>query len=316
VKYKDYYEIMGVSKNATPEEIKKAYRKLSRKYHPDVSKEKDAEERFKEIGEAYEVLRDKEKRAAYDQLGSNWKAGQGFTPPPNWEDQFTQYGDHYSSTDGEPFSDFFESLFGRGGYQRSAHGGSHRARGQDSRAQIQIDLEDAYTGATRSISLSGQSTDEHGRVQVKERTLNVKIPKGIKEGQSIRLQKQGSPGFGGGENGDLYLEVHFKPHPLYKVEGKDVSIELPITPWEAALGEKVKVPTPLGVVDLKLPESANSGSKMRLKGRGLPAKEPGDFYVKLKIVLPKKLSDEEKELYKALKEKAKDFNPRENMGVN
>lgn len=314
--YKDYYEIMGVSKNATPEEIKKAYRKLSRKYHPDVSKEKDAEERFKEIGEAYEVLRDEEKRAAYDQLGSNWKAGQGFTPPPNWQDQFAQYGDQYSSADGEPFSDFFESLFGRGGFQRDMHGGNHRARGQDSRAQIMIDLEDAYTGATRSISLSGQTIDEHGRVQVKERTLNVKIPKGIKEGQSIRLQKQGSPGFGGGENGDLYLEVHFKPHPLYKVDGKDVTIELPITPWEAALGEKVKVPTPAGTVDLKLPESANSGSKMRLKGRGLPAKEPGDFYVKLKIVLPKNLSDEEKDLYKALKEKAKDFNPRANMGVN
>lgn len=314
--YKDYYQIMGVDKNATPEEIKKAYRKLSRKYHPDVSKEKDAEERFKEIGEAYEVLRDEEKRAAYDQLGSNWKAGQGFTPPPNWQEQFHQYDDHYSAAGGEPFSDFFESLFGRGGFQHDMHGANRKSRGQDSRAKIMIDLEDAYTGTTRSISLSGQTIDEHGRVQVKERTLNVKIPKGIKAGQSIRLQKQGNPGFGGGENGDLYLEVQFNPHPLYQVDGKDVTIELPITPWEAALGEKVKVPTPAGTVDLKLPESANSGSKMRLKGRGLPAKEPGDFYVKLKIVLPKNLSEEEKSLYKSLKEKANNFNPRAKMGVN
>jgi len=295
---------MGVDKTATQDEIKKAYRKLARKFHPDVSKEKDAEQRFKEIGEAYEVLRDKEKRAAYDQLGSNWKAGQGFTPPPNWQEQYHQGG---ASFDGSgDFSDFFESLFG-GGFRQSSQQGFGRGRrprttkGQDSHAKLMIDLQDSYTGATKSFTLREQVVNEQGLLQNKERTLKVKIPKGIKEGQKIRLQKQGEAGVAGGEHGDLYIEVGFNPNPLYEVEGKNITMELPITPWQAALGETVKVETPSGNVDLKLPKGINSGSKMRLKGRGLPTKVPGDLFVKLKIVFPEPLTDKEIELYQSLK---------------
>ena len=298
--YKDYYKIMGVAKGASQDDIKKSYRKLARKFHPDVSKEKDAENRFKEINEAYEVLRDKEKRAAYDQLGSNWKAGQsGFTPPPNWQDQFHQGQGGFNSGAGaggeSDFSDFFESLFGGGGGQRSARGRQQHQRqmkGQDSHTKIMIDLQDSYTGATRSFTL---------RDETKERTLKVKIPKGIKAGQKIRLQKQGEAGFGGAEHGDLYIEVGFNANPLYVVEGADITTELSISPWQAALGDKVKVPTPTGDIDLSVPKLVSSGSKMRLKGRGLPGKVAGDFFVKLKIVFPKTLSTEEEALYQSLK---------------
>lgn len=285
---------MGVDKTASDDEIKTSYRKLARKFHPDVSKEKDAETRFKEINEAYEVLRDKEKRAAYDQLGSNWKAGQsGFTPPPNWQDQFHQSNGNFNGGGQGDFSDFFESLFG-GGFSGNQH--SSRARqsmqGQDSNAKILIDLQDAYTGATRSFSLLEQG---------KKRTLKVKIPKGIKSGQKIRLQNQGEAGYGGASNGDLFLEVGFNPDPLYSVEGSDITTELAISPWQAALGDKVKVPTPTGAIDLTIPKLVSSGSKMRLKGRGLPSKVVGDFFVKLKIVFPKTLSKEEETLYQSLK---------------
>ena len=316
VNYKDYYQIMGVDKNATQAEIKKAYRKLARKYHPDVSKEKDAEQRFKEIGEAYEVLRDEEKRAAYDQLGSNWKAGQGFTPPPNWQEQFQQGGAGFSGANfegSEQFSDFFESLFG-GGFQgsrtsRQGFGGyaNHaqgRARGQDSHAKLFIDLQDSYSGTTRSFTLHEQVVNEQGKVQTKARTLKVKIPKGIKAGQKIRLANQGEAGFGGGKRGDLFIEVDFNKDPLYDVDGKNITMEVPVTPWQAALGETITVNTPSGNVDLKLPKAVNSGSKMRLKGRGLPAKVPGDLFVKLKIVFPEKLSAQETSLYQQLKELA------------
>jgi curved DNA-binding protein len=301
VNYQDYYKIMGVDKTATQDEIKKAYRKLARKYHPDVSKEKDAEQRFKEIGEAYEVLRDKEKRAAYDQLGSNWKAGQGFTPPPNWQEQFKQGNGNYSHNAQGDFSDFFESLFG-GGFNTSQHRARHhqQSRGQDSHAKIAIELEDSYKGATRSFTLQDQVVNEYGQMQIKERTLKVKIPKGIKAGQKIRLQKQGES-IGGGIKGDLYLEVNFKPNALFEVDGANVTTEISIAPWQAALGDKIKVPTPSGDVDLTLPKLVSSGSKMRLKGRGLPGKVAGDFYVKLKIVMPKTLSAEEESLYQSLK---------------
>lgn len=291
---------MGVAKGASQDDIKKSYRKLARKFHPDVSKEKDAENRFKEINEAYEVLRDKEKRAAYDQLGSNWKAGQSaFTPPPNWQDQFHQGQGGFNSgaTDQGDFSEFFESLFG-GGFnanQHSARGRQHQQRqmkGQDSHTKIMIDLQDSYTGATRSFTL---------RDETKERTLKVKIPKGIKAGQKIRLQKQGQAGFGGAEHGDLYIEVGFNPTPLYIVEEANITTEVSISPWQAALGDKVKVPTPTGDIDLNVPKLVSSGSKMRLKGRGLPGKVAGDFFVKLKIVFPKSLSTEEEALYQSLK---------------
>ncbi len=306
--YKDYYKIMGVVKTASQDEIKKSYRKLARKFHPDVSKEKNAETRFKEINEAYEVLRDKEKRAAYDQLGSNWKAGQSdFTPPPNWQDQYHQGNSHFHAGGQDDFSDFFESLFG-GGFNANQHSsrGHKSIQGQDSHANILIDLQDAYTGTTRSFTLQDQVVDKNGQLKPHQRTLKVSIPKGIKPGQKIRLKKQGQTGTGGAENGDLYIEVGFTPNPLYSVEGVDVTTELAISPWQAALGEKVKVPTPTGNIDLSLPKLVSSGSKMRLKGRGLPGKIVGDFFVKLKIVFPKNLSTEEETLYQSLKVLATD----------
>lgn len=318
--YKDYYKILGVEKNATQDEIKRSYRKLARKYHPDISTENEAEERFKEVGEAYEVLKDPEKRVAYDQLGEHWKTGQGgFQPPPDWNEGFEFHGGSYTGANETDFSDFFESLFGqrRAGAQHSpgAHRGGFQARGQDSHARVFIELEDAYLGATRSLTLQSTEMGADGRPHVRPRTLNVKIPKGLKEGQTIRLQGQGSPGFGGGKAGDLYLEIGFNPHSLYKVNGHDVSLELPVTPWEAALGASVEVPTPSGKVELKIPSGSSSGKRMRLKGRGIPAKSKGDFYITLEVVMPQKLSEKEKSLYQALQKEAGNFNPRATLGV-
>jgi curved DNA-binding protein len=306
VNYKDYYKVMGVDKAATQEDIKKSYRKLARKFHPDVSKEKDAETRFKEINEAYEVLRDKEKRKAYDQLGSNWKDGQsGFTPPPNWQEQFHQGNGGFNTDEQGDFSDLFESLFG--GKNRSRQ----PMKGQDTHTKIVIDLQDSYTGATRSFTLLNKTGNQQGLKQAKDRTLNVKIPKGIKSGQKIRLQKQGEAGFNGAQNGDLYIEVGFSPNPLYIVEGANITTEISISPWQAALGGKVKVPTPTGSIDLSLPKLVCSGSKMRLKGRGLPSKVIGDFFVKIKIVFPKNLSAEEEAHYQSLK--ALSLNEKDNI---
>ena len=323
MEYKDYYKIMGVSKDAAQDEIKRAYRKLARKYHPDVSKESDAEERFKEVGEAYEVLKDPEKRTAYNQLGANWKVGeQGFQPPPDWDAGFEFHGGGYTgaAAGSADFSDFFESLFGQraGGFQTGGAGSqrsAYRAQGENSHAKVFIDLEDAYQGATRSLNLRSTILDPNGHPQIKERTLSVKIPKGVKAGQNIRLQGQGSPGFGGGPAGDLYLEIEFNPHSIYKVDARDVLLELPITPWEAALGGKTQAPTPTGKVELKIPPCTSSGKRMRLKGRGIPGKTPGDFYVTLEIALPEKLSDKEKSLYEALQKETSQFNPRIKLGV-
>ncbi len=326
MEYKDYYKIMGVSKDASQQEIKRAYRKLARKYHPDVSKEKDAEERFKEVGEAYEVLKDPEKRTAYDQLGANWKAGQqGFQPPPDWDAGFEFHGDTFTggTAGAEGFSDFFESLFGHagGGFQHRSDQGAgtgsrqYQMRGEDSHAKVFVDLEDTYQGTSRSLTLRSTVMGSDGRPQLKPRTLNVKIPKGVKAGQNIRLKGQGSPGIGGGPAGDLYLEIEFNPHSIYKVDGADVLLDVPITPWEAALGGKIKVPTPSGPIDLKIPASSSSGKKMRLKGRGIPAKQSGDFYVTLMIVLPDSQSEKEKELYQELQQANSHFNPRSKLGV-
>jgi curved DNA-binding protein len=317
MEFKDYYEILGVKRDASQDEIKRAYRKLARKYHPDVSKEEDAETRFKEVGEAYEVLKDPEKRAAYDQLGASWKAGQGFRPPPDWDQGFEFHGGRFTDADAEQFSEFFESLFGRGAFTRG-FGGSGRqeynARGADTHAKILIDLEDAYHGATRTLTLKHSELGADGRPHLKERTLNVRIPKGVRQGQNIRLAGQGGAGVGKGGAGDLYLEVEFRPHPFFRVEGKDVYVNFPITPWEAALGATVKAPTPSGPVDLKIPANSSGGRKLRLKGRGIPSKEPGDLYVVLQIALPKADSDEAKKAYEAF-QKATDFNPRVHLGV-
>ena len=318
MEFKDYYEVMGVSRDASQDEIKRAYRKLARKYHPDVSKEADAEQRFKEIGEAYEVLKDPEKRAAYDQLGANWQQGQDFRPPPDWDQGFEFHGGGYTGANAEQFSDFFESLFGRGGGYRQGYtrgGGGFDMRGEDAHARVVIDLDDAYNGATRALTLKHTELGPDGRPQLKERTLNVRIPKGVRQGQHIRLARQGSPGMGKGEPGDLYLEVEFRPHPFYRVEGKDVYIDLPVAPWEAALGGKVKVPTPAGAVDLRLPPNSATGRKLRLKGKGIPSKQPGDFYVVLQIATPPAGDDAARKAYEAFAKAFEGFNPRSHLGV-
>ena len=316
MEYKDYYEIMGVKRDATQDEIKRTYRKLARKYHPDVSKHSDAEERFKAVGEAYEVLKDPEKRAAYDQLGANWQAGQDFKPPPDWDAGFEFSGGGYTAGGGGAHSDFFEQMFGQQ-FRQAGRGGGHRTfhmRGDDHHAKVLIDLEDSFAGATRSMSLHVPEITEDGHVVTRERTLNVRIPKGIRPGQQIRLAGQGAPGMGGAESGDLYLEVAFREHPLYRVDGADIYLDLPVAPWEAALGAGIKAPTPSGGVDLKIPAGSNQGRKLRLKGRGLPGKTPGDLYVVLQVTLPPADSEEAKHLYEQMQDKL-GFNPRAAMGV-
>ncbi|WP_323846003.1 DnaJ C-terminal domain-containing protein [Microbulbifer magnicolonia] len=317
MEYKDYYKILGLERDADQAEIKRTYRKLARKYHPDVSNEEQAEDRFKEVSEAYEVLKDPEKRAAYDQLGAGYHSGQEFRPPPNWDAGFEFHGGGYTEADPEAFSDFFESLFGRAGGFAHGYGGARRrqfhAEGENTYAKIAIDLEDSYRGGTRQITLKHSVLGPDGRPQIQERKLNVKIPKGITEGQQIRLAGQGEPGVGEGKPGDLYLEITFKPHPLYHAEGKTVYLDLPLAPWEAALGAKVKVPTPDGPVNLTIPPNSKDGSKLRLKGRGIPAREPGDLYVILNVVAPPANTEAEKEAYRQFSQAFK-FNPRSGMG--
>ena len=314
MRYKDYYAVMGVERGASQDDIKRAYRRLARKYHPDVSKEDDAEERFKEVGEAYEVLKDPEKRAAYDQLGANWKAGQDFRPPPDWNEGFEFHRGGFSGATSEQFSDFFDSLFGRG-----APGGgfasrrAFHARGEDTYARVLIDLEDAYSGKTRTVTLEHPEIGPDGRPSVKQRTLNVRIPKGVRQGQQIRLAGQGSPGVGQGKSGDLLLEVAFRPHRFYRVEGKDVYLDLPVAPWEAALGATIKVPTPSGTVDLRLPPNSTNGRKLRLKDRGIPAKQPGDLFVVISIALPKADTEAAKAAYEKFGQSF-EFDPRAELG--
>ena len=319
--FKDYYEIMGVARDATQDDIKRAYRKLARKYHPDVSKEVDAEARFKELGEAYEVLKDPEKRLAYDQLGSNWKQGQEFRPPPDWNAGFEFRGGGGAAGGPGPgaagFSDFFESLFGQagqGGFRPGAGRGGFRARGEDHHARVLIEVEDSYTGASRSISLQVPELTADGHVRARQRTLNVKIPKGIRAGQQIRLGGQGGAGLGGAPAGDLYLEVEFNPHRMYRVEQADVYLEVPVAPWEAALGASVQVPTPLGRVDLKVPAGSAAGRKLRLRGRGLPGKQPGDLYVVLQIALPPADTPQARAAYEKMRDELP-FNPRAGLGA-
>ena len=315
MEYKDYYKIMGLKRDASLEEVKLAYRKLARKYHPDVSSENDAEERFKEVSEAYEVLRDPKKRATYDRLDPNQTSWQEFTSQQgrNGHYEFSQH--EFTDLGGKSFSDFFEELFGRQNQgARSSYGSQANARGQDSHAKVTVDLQDAFFGATRSIHLQTQEINSNGQIQVVNRTLNIKIPKGIKDGQQIRLAGQGSPGIGQGEKGDLYLEVHFNPHPFYQPEGRNLHMQLPVTPWEAALGATVPLPTPNGVVELKISPGSNSGSKLRLKGRGIPGNPAGDIYVTLSVVTPQASSDTAQALYKEMAETMA-FNPRNKMGV-
>ncbi|HNS58733.1 MAG TPA: DnaJ C-terminal domain-containing protein [Nitrosomonas europaea] len=313
MEYKDYYQIIGVPRDATQDDIKRAYRKLARKYHPDVSKEPEAEARFKEIGEAYEVLKDPEKRTAYDRLGTRWKSGQEFQPPPGWDQGFEFHGSGFTEAASQ-FSSFFESLFGRNQQSHRYRDREFNLHGEDSHARISIALEDSFQGGIRSLTLQHTESGQDGRPLIKERTLKVRIPKGIQQGQHIRLAGQGSPGTGGGKAGDLYLEIVFKPHPLFRVEGKDIFLDLPVAPWEAALGATVAIPTPAGTVDLKIPAGSRSGQKLRLKERGIPGTPSGDLYVVLQIVLPAADSEQARAFYREMEQKLA-FNPRAGMSI-
>ncbi|MES9964588.1 MAG: DnaJ C-terminal domain-containing protein [Candidatus Sedimenticola sp. 20ELBAFRAG] len=313
MKYKDYYKILGIKRDASVDEIKRAYRRLARKYHPDVSKEADAEARFKEINEAHEVLKDPKKRAAYDQLGSNWQAGQEFRPPPGSGGFNTRYSRGFSTDGAGGFSDFFDSLFGHDfGFSNGMGGNGLNSRNEEQTAKLSVSLEDAYSGASRTIQLESQEPDRLGGIVDRHRRLKVRIPAGVTQGQKIRLAGQGSARFDG-SRGNLLLEVELKKHPLYRPEGKDIYIDLPVTPSEAVLGAKVSVPTLGGSVTLTIPAGSQNGRKLRLKGRGLPGKPPGEQYVILQIRVPDKPDQKTREAYRHLQQSV-EFNPRKNIG--
>ncbi len=317
--YKDYYKTLHITKEASQEEIKRAYRKLARKFHPDVNKNTDAEARFKEITEAYEVLKDEEKRKAYDTFGSNWQAGQDFRPPPDWENRFQQGGHGARGASSQHYSDFFESLFGggRGHFSPenfSSFGQEYHDGGQDLHAKIAITLEDSYHGVKRTITLNRTVNEGGGHLVSQPQSLHVTIPKGIVEGQQIRLEGQGDAGLARGPRGNLFLEIVFEPHPLFTVNKRDIFLVLPVTPWEAALGRTVPVPTLGGNVDLKLPANSQTGQKLRLKGRGLSSKNHvGHQYVTLAIHTPAAATAEQRELYEKMA-KLMPYNPRSGFG--
>jgi curved DNA-binding protein len=339
VKYQDYYETLGVPRDATQEQIQAAYRKLARKYHPDINKSSDAEDKFKRIGEAYEVLRDPEKRKRYDALGDNWQAGQDFTPPPGWE--FFNFGsggrsgtrsrtgtggngysfrifDGFGDSPFSGFSDFFETLFGGGvGFGGGAPTGGGRGqnrtqtmRGQDQEAELTVALEEAFRGTKRGVTLESVDTGT-GRPTGETKTLEVKIPAGTTDGQRLRLRGQGGPAPGGGAAGDLYLRVRIAPHGIFRLNGTDLELDAPVTPWEAALGARIEVPIIGGKASVKLQPGTRSGQRLRLKGKGFPKKSGGhgDLYVRIRIEVPKNLSARERQLFEELG-KASTFQPR------
>jgi curved DNA-binding protein len=309
--FKDYYATLGVAKDATADEIKKAFRKLARKYHPDVSKEQDAEARMKEVNEAYTVLSDAEKRAAYDQLGRGYQPGQDFRPPPEWDAGFEFSGAGGPSPEAADFSDFFAELFGRMGARGSRRGaGEMHMQGEDHHAKVLVELEDVFRGASRQIGLRVPRIDAQGRLSIDERTLNVQIPKGLREGQLLRLAGQGAPGFGQGPAGDLLLEVHFRPHPRFRADGRDLYMTLPVTPWEAALGGIVPIALPDGsTLRVRIPEGAQSGRQLRVRGKGIPSQPPGDLLLEVSIVVPPADTPRARELYETMAREL-DFDPR------
>lgn len=312
MQYKDYYAVLGVPREATAEEIKKAFRRLARKYHPDVSKEKDAEQRMKEVNEAYAVLSDPEKRAAYDNLGQGYRPGEEFRPPPDWDAGFEFSAHGFSPREAADFSEFFSQLFGGLGAGRGfrASRGGFRTQGEDHHAKVYLDIEDAYTGVTRQVSLRVPRMDAKGRLSLETRTLNVKIPKGVREGQIIRLAGQGAPGVGGGPAGDLLLEVHFKPHPRFRPDGRDLHMTLPVAPWEAALGSVIAVDLPSGPVKVRIPEGAQSGKQLRVRGKGIPGEPPGDLLLEVQVVLPPADTPRAREFYERMARELA-FDPRQ-----
>ena len=314
MEYKDYYQILGVTRDATQDQIKQAYRKVARKYHPDVSKERDAEAKFKNAGEAYEVLKDPEKRAAYDKFGANWRDGQDFEPPPNWDAGFEFRGAGYTGADDAGFSDFFESLFGQG-HTDGQRQHAFKMKGEDQHAKVVISLTDAYFGAKQTLTLTRPTVDTNGHVRTIPHTLHVVIPQGIIEGQRIRLEGQGLPGYGGSPSGDLFLEIAFHEDHLFRAEKRDIHLTLPVTPWEAALGATLTIPTLGGNVQMKIPPGSQGGNKLRLKGKGLStSSQRGDQIVTLHIVVPEAKTEEQRNLYAAMAN-TMPFNPRSELGV-
>lgn len=314
---RDYYQTLGVARNASQDEIKRAYRRLSRKYHPDVSTEPDAEQSFQAVTEAYETLKEPEKRAAYDRRGAGWRVRSDFRPSPGGPESFSSGGGGFTEGYAEDFSDLFEGLFGDPFRSSRIPRGWRRdfgRRGEDVHVRLPIDLEDSFHGATRTLTLEVPETDARGRVYHRAQELQVRIPKGVTEGERLRVPGYGEAPLGQGAYGDLYLEVVFRPHPHFRVEGRDLFLDLPVAPWEAALGAKVRVTTPGGVVRLQIPAGSAAGRELRLTGRGLPGNPPGHLYVRLQIVLPPADSSKARELYRQM-ERDLAFNPRADLEV-